>query len=135
MWRISSASCSASAAEARALQAKHDALGLVICVEAQSFVQKKAISGMTAEKRRRRFPGGKLAAELEALFEGAADGAEFRRACVWWLDAEAEHVQQLNVARQYAAWAALAPAGRHKHLHGVLFRVPHKLDMERLVRL
>src|SRR5579885_2620722 len=32
-----------------------------------------------------------------------------------------------------AAWATLAPAGRERHRRGLLFKVPHRLDMNRLV--
>src|SRR5438309_1813854 len=35
--------------------------------------------------------------------------------------------------QQYAAWAALSPAGIAKHHNGVLFKVPHKLDPLHLV--
>ncbi len=119
------------AAEVRALQAKHDALGPLYALK-RKFVQKKAISGMTAEKAAA-IPGGKLGAELEELFGEPLTESSFVEHVSKWLDAEAEHGAQLSIAQQYAAWAALAPAGRHKHLHGVLFRVPHKLDMEHLV--
>ena len=119
------------APEVRALQAKHDALGPLYALK-RKFVQKKAISGMTAEKAAA-IPGAKLAAELEALFGEPLTEQSYVEHVSRWLDAEAEHAPQLSVAQQYAAWAALAPAGRHKHLHGVLFRVPHKLDMEHLV--
>src|SRR5208283_2500834 len=50
-----------------------------------------------------------------------------------WLEAEQEHTAQLRAAEQYAAWAALSPAGRAKHHREVLFKVPHKLDMTHLV--
>ncbi len=50
-----------------------------------------------------------------------------------WLEAEPEHQPQLETAARYAAWAALSPAGREKHHHGVLFRVPHKLEMNHLI--
>ena len=50
-----------------------------------------------------------------------------------WLDAEQEHEPQLKIAAQYAAWAALCPAGIEKHHRGVLFRVPHKLEMTNLI--
>lgn len=119
------------AAEVRALQAKHDALGPLYALK-RKFVQKKAISGMTAEKAAA-IPGAKLAVELEALFGEPLTEQSYVEHVSRWLDAEAEHGAQLGIAQQYAAWAALAPAGRHKHLHGVLFRVPHKLDMEHLV--
>ena len=39
----------------------------------------------------------------------------------------------LDIAQRYAAWATLAPAGIEKHRGGVLFRVPHRLDMNHLV--
>ena len=34
---------------------------------------------------------------------------------------------------EYAAWATLTPAGRARHKRGLLFRVPHRLDMHHLV--
>ncbi|MDP9114923.1 MAG: FAD-dependent oxidoreductase, partial [Acidobacteriota bacterium] len=119
------------APEVRELQAKHDALSPLYALK-RKFVQKKAISGMTAEKAAA-IPGAKLALELEALFGEPLTEQSYVEYVSRWLDAEAEHGAQLSIAQQYAAWAALAPAGRHKHLNGVLFRVPHKLDMEHLV--
>src|SRR5579862_4115743 len=118
-------------AEVRALQAKHDALALLYALK-RKFVQKKAISGMTAEKAAL-IHGGALGAELESLFGEPLTEQSFVEHVSHWLENEAEHARQLQIAQQYAAWAALAPAGRHKHLHGVLFKVPHKLDMEHLV--
>src|ERR1700733_421710 len=53
-------------AEVRALQAKHDALAPLYALK-RRFVQKKAISGMTAEKAAL-IHGGALGAELESLF-------------------------------------------------------------------
>src|ERR1700676_2321392 len=119
------------AAEVRALQAKHDALAPLYALK-RKFVQKKAISGMTAEKAAQ-IPGGALAAELEALFGEPLTEQSFVEHVSRWLDDEAEHPEPLRPAQQYAAWAALSAAGRHKHQQGVLFRVPHKLDMEHLV--
>src|SRR4051794_9165945 len=52
------------APEARTLQAKHGALEPLYALK-RKFIQKKAISGMTAEKAVQ-IPGGALAAELEA---------------------------------------------------------------------
>src|SRR5438552_2032023 len=52
--------------EVRALQGKHEALAPLYALK-RKFVQKKAISGMTAEKAAA-IPGGPLAAELESLF-------------------------------------------------------------------
>ena len=50
-----------------------------------------------------------------------------------WLDDEAGNVAALDVAQRYAAWATLSPEGRKKHRRGVLFKVPHRLDMQHLV--
>ncbi len=119
------------AAEVRSLQAKHDALAPLYALK-RKFIQKKAISGMTAE-RAAQITGGALAAELEALFGEPLTEQSFVEHVTRWLDDEAEYAEHLKAAQQYAAWAALSPAGRHKHQHGVLFRVPHKLDMEHLV--
>jgi NADPH-dependent glutamate synthase beta subunit-like oxidoreductase/NAD(P)H-flavin reductase len=119
------------APEVRTLQAKHGALEPLYALK-RKFVQKKAISGMTAEKAVQ-IPGGALAAELEALFGEPLTEQSFVEHVTRWLEDEAEHAEALKSAQQYAAWAALSPAGRHKHQNGVLFRVPHKLDMEHLV--
>ena len=40
---------------------------------------------------------------------------------------------QLDMALRYAAWAALSAPGRAQHRQGVLFKAPHKLDMQHLV--
>ena len=50
-----------------------------------------------------------------------------------WMEAEAEHTRHLQLAAQYAAWAVLTPAGKARHAKGVLFKMPHKLDMHHLV--
>ena len=39
----------------------------------------------------------------------------------------------LEIARHYAVWAALSPDGRRRHRQGLLFQVPHRLDMQHLV--
>ena len=123
MWKISSASCSALRPEVRALQAKHDALGPLYALK-RKFVQKKGHQRNDGGEGGRD-SGRKLATELEALFGEPLTEQSYVEHVSRWLDAEAEHGAQLGIAQQYAAWAALAPAGRHKHLHGVLFRVPH----------
>jgi hypothetical protein len=118
-------------AAVRALQAKHDALAPVYALK-RKFIQKKAISGVTTEKASA-INGRACAMELEALFNEPLTEASFVDHVSRWLDDEANHAAQLGVAAQYAAWAALAPAGREKHRGGVLFKVPHKLDMTHLI--
>ena len=50
-----------------------------------------------------------------------------------WLEDEAGNAGPLDIAQRYAAWATLSPEGRRKHRRGVLFKVPHRLDMHHLV--
>src|SRR5712691_8647118 len=118
-------------AEVRALQARHHALAPLYALK-RKLIQKKAISGLTQEKAAA-FNGPVLAGELESLFGEPLTEASFVDHVSRWLEAEPEHAAQLQTAAQYAGWAALSPAGRHKHCRNVLFRVPHKLDMNHLV--
>ena len=131
MSRISSANCSGFPRALRALQAKHHSLAPIYALK-RRFVQKKAISGVTKEQASA-INGLAVAAELEALFNEPLTEASFVEHVSRWLDAETEHESQLKLAAQYAAWAALCPAGIEKHHRGVLFRVPHKLEMTHLI--
>ncbi len=115
-------------AEVRALQAKHSELEPLYALK-RKFIQKKAISGVTSEQAAA-IDGPALAAELETLFNEPLTEDSFVEHVSKWLDS---NDPRLAVAQQYAAWAALAPAGRAKHHGGVLFRVPHKLDPMHLV--
>src|SRR5229473_4792093 len=117
--------------EAGALEARHEVLGPLYALK-RKFVQKKAISGVTKEQAAA-IDGPALAAELESLFNEPLTEDSFVEHVSRWLEAESEHQPQLETAARYAAWAALAPAGREKHHHGVLFRVPHKLEMNHLI--
>ena len=118
-------------AELSAEQARHDALAPVYALK-RKFIQKKAISGVTAEKASA-IDGPARARELEALFHEPLTEESFVQHVSRWLDDEANHGEALAAAAQYAAWAALSPAGRAKHDGGVLFKVPHKLDMAHLI--
>ena len=117
--------------EVRALQARHNALEPLYAVK-RKFVQKKAISGVTREQASA-INGPALAADLASLFNAPVTEESFIEHVSRWMDAEPEHAAQLHIAAQYAAWAALSPAGIAKHHHGVLFKVPHKLDMTHLI--
>jgi len=125
-------------AELRALQAQQQRLAPLYSVK-RLFVQRRAVKEIR-EDEAAGFDGAALAAEL-----GFADGDFDSRAGVlaWelryaervvaWLDDEAAHAAPLAAASRYAAWATLAPAGRERHRRGLLFKVPHRLDMNRLV--
>src|SRR5271166_3565608 len=120
-------------AEVRALQRKHNAREPLFAVK-RKFVHKKAISGVTKEQASA-INGPALAAELEALFNGPLTEENFVEHVSRWMESEPDHAAQLHTAAQYAAWAALSPAGMAKHRGGVLFKVPHKLDMTHLIQV
>ena len=52
-----------------------------------------------------------------------------------WLENEEANADAIDLAQRYAAWAVQTPAGRKSHAGGVLFKVPHKLDVQNLVPL
>jgi len=122
-------------AEVRELQARHNAFEPLLSLK-RRFVQKKAISGVTAAQARA-IDGAALAADLEAFFNGPLTEQNFVEHVSKWLDHESDgepaNAAQLKIAQQYAAWAALSPAGIAKHRGGVLFKVPHKLDQLHLI--
>jgi NADPH-dependent glutamate synthase beta subunit-like oxidoreductase/NAD(P)H-flavin reductase len=117
--------------ELRELQARHNALEPLYALK-RKFIQKKAISGVTVEHASA-IDGASLAADLGSLFNEPLTEASFVEHVSRWLEDEPGHAAQLAIAQRYAAWAALSPAGRAKHHHGVLFRVPHKLDPNHLI--
>ncbi len=116
----------------QALQARHNDLAPMFAFK-RKFIQKKAISGVK-EEQANAINGAALAAELETSFGESLSESAFFEHVNRWLENEDEHKEQLEVAAKFAAWAALSEAGREKYgHHSVLFRVPHKLVMERLV--
>ena len=117
--------------ELRALTAQHHDLAPLYSVK-RRFVQKKALTGMTAEKAAA-IDGPAARAALEALFGGPVTEDSFVAHVSIWIDAEGEFPEQLAIAQRYAAWAALAPAGHAVRAEGVLFRTPHKHDPQHLV--
>jgi NADPH-dependent glutamate synthase beta subunit-like oxidoreductase/NAD(P)H-flavin reductase len=124
------------AADVRELEARHHELAPLYSVK-RLFVQRRAARGVT-EADAAAYDGPTLAAELDTLMGGplaAADRWERRYAehVAAWLDEEAGNAAPLDLALRYAAWATLSPAGRQKHRQGVLFQVPHRLDMQHLV--
>src|SRR3954468_20545949 len=130
------------AGQVRELQARHDKLALLFSVK-RLFVQRRAVKEIK-EADAAQLNGHKLGQELETLIGGRPAPSPSREATLaWelryaeavgrWLDDEAAHHLPLKAALQYAAWATLAPKGQKKHRRGLLFRVPHRLDMHHLV--
>ena len=124
------------AADVRALQARHHELAPLYSVK-RLFVQRRAVKGVKEEDAAA-LDGPMLARELDALIGGPVDSIaawerRYAEQVTAWLDDEAGNVAALDVAQRYAAWATLSPEGRKKHRRGVLFKVPHRLDMQHLV--
>jgi NADPH-dependent glutamate synthase beta subunit-like oxidoreductase/NAD(P)H-flavin reductase len=115
-------------AEARALAAKHHELAPLYSVK-RLFVQRRAMHKVKPEEIQN-FDGE---AAARALLGETFTELEFARKVTEWMQDEAAHASQLEVAARYAAWAATTPEGKAKHRHGVLFKAPRKLDYMRLV--
>ncbi len=98
----------------------------------RKFIQKRAISGVTREQAEA-IDGPALGRELETLFGEPLTEESFFTHVSAWIEKEAEHLETIQVAARYAAWAALSEAGRKKHHRDVLFKVAHKLDPLHLV--
>ena len=113
------------------LQYKHAELAPLYSVK-RKFVQRKALTGYT-EERASEVDGFAIRSELEALFQEPFTEFSFASHVNRWLENEAQNSSQLQLAASYAAWAVLSPQGKTSHGTGVLFRVPHKLDMHHLV--
>ena len=99
------------------------------------FVQRKAVQKYKATDAAA-FDGDILRTELlQAFGDTASEMNEllFARKINSWLDAEAENIDRIDTAMRYAAWAVHTTAGKKRHGQGVLFRVPAKLDFQRLV--
>ena len=99
------------------------------------FVQRKAAQKYKAVDAAA-FDGEALKTGLLQAFgdtSGELDELNFARNVNRWLDAEAENADKIDLAMRYAAWAVHTSAGKKRHGQGVLFRVPAKLDFQRLV--
>ena len=117
--------------EARALQAEHQALAPLYEVK-RLFVQRRAVKGQTAEKVTE-LDGEALGRELEAAMGEALTEQSYATHVSRWMAAEAEHGPALDLAARYGAWATLSPKGQARHRRGVLFKVPHKVEMTHLI--
>ncbi len=118
-------------AEVRALSSRHHALAPLYSVK-RLFVQRKAMHKYKVDVASA-IDGNAVGARLEALFGEPLTELAFAGHVMQWQQDEAANADALELALQYAAWAAHTPAGRARHHAGILFRAPHKLDMQHLV--
>ena len=98
----------------------------------RSFVQRKAMNRIKLEQAAA-LDGPALEAQLAARMGGVFTELGFAQRIAAWQQDEAAHADDLELALHYAAWAAHTPEGRARHRNGVLFKVPAKLDYQRLV--
>jgi NADPH-dependent glutamate synthase beta subunit-like oxidoreductase/NAD(P)H-flavin reductase len=113
------------------LSARHHELAPLYSVK-RLFVQRKAMHKHKADAAEA-FDGPALAAKLEAAMGEPLTELAYAQHVTRWQQDEAANAGKLELALQYAAWAAFTAAGRRKHQAGVLFKAPHKLDPMHLV--
>src|SRR5580704_4539825 len=94
------------APELRAVQERHHELAPIYAVK-RLFVQRRAVKGVTADAAAA-IDGPALAAQLEARFGAALSELVFARNVAHWMECEAEHQADLDLAASYAGWATLA---------------------------
>lgn len=102
----------------------------------RTFIQRKAFKAVTAEAAAQ-LDGEELAEKLRALishtYHETKDEMVFvEKVSEWLADPEANE-EALELATNYAGWALRTREGREKHADGHLFKLPGKLDFERLV--
>ncbi len=117
--------------EVAALSAAHHALAPLYKVKRQ-FVQRKAAATFKAPDAEL-FDGDQLQAKLANYMREPFSEQAFANHVQRWLDDSQAHGDELETAMRYAAWAVHTVPGRQRHAAGVLFKVPHKLDFQRLV--
>lgn len=117
-------------AEAAALHAEIVGLAPLAAVK-RNFVQRNAVKGHDAVSAAA-LDGPALRDALERHLGAGFTELDFARAVLDW-EQDAARTAELALARDYAAWATLAPAGRVRHGQGVLFKVPRKTSPEHLV--
>ncbi|WP_165250241.1 FAD-dependent oxidoreductase [Paludisphaera soli] len=116
--------------ELAALQARHSELAPLRAVK-RKFVQRKLV-GRTPEQARE-VDATSVASQLEAFTLAPLTEMSYATHVARWMEAEADHEPELKLAADYAVWAVLTPEGRDKHRDGVLFKLPHKIDVNHLV--
>ncbi len=116
-------------AETRALAEKHHDLAPLYACK-RLFIQRKAAKGHPDAAS---YDGPALADQIARLVADPLDELTFARALLHLMESADENAVTLETAARYAAWALASPDGRRKHLAGILFKQPRKLDPMALV--
>ena len=94
------------------------------------FVQRQAVKKYADPSS---FDGAALRAELEQMMGEKLTEVSFATHVEAW--ERNDRKEWLDTAMRYAAWATLTADGRAFHEGGTLFRVPQKIDFQKLVPL
>ncbi len=124
------------AGELAALSQRHADLSPLFEVK-RLFVQRQAAKMINAGEAAL-IDGAAIHQRLQDLLGGAFDECDelsFARSINEWQQDKSANAELLELARQYAAWAVHTPQGQKKHGHGLLFKVPAKVDPQHLVPL
>lgn len=119
--------------ELKALRRRHSDLAPLYSVK-RLFVQRRAVKAYGPDKLTAIDADG-VRQQLTERFGGTFDELTFARHVEDWQKDEAAHSTELDLALQYAAWAAQSEAGRKRHRDGILFKVPRKVDPEHLIHM
>ena len=117
--------------EVLAHQSQHDELSPLYTVK-RLFVQRRAAKGTTPDEIAK-LDGPALAAKLEVQMGEKLTDRSFAEHVAHWLNNEAQYANKLDIAAQYAAWATHSTEGKKLWRDSILFKIPHRLDMHRLV--
>jgi NADPH-dependent glutamate synthase beta subunit-like oxidoreductase/NAD(P)H-flavin reductase len=120
-------------AQVQALTARHHELAPLYSCK-RLFVQRRAMSKVKSDEAAT-IDGPALETQLAKYIGTPFTELAFAREVSHWLMDEAAHVEELQLATRYAAWAVQTPAGREQHHRGILFKTPAKLNFEHLVPL
>ncbi|WP_374655937.1 FAD-dependent oxidoreductase [Dongia sp.] len=121
------------ALELGALQARHNELAPLYTCK-RLFVQRRALKAYGPDKIAA-IDADALRRELTALLGGAFDELRFATQVEEWGKDETAHAREIDLALQYAAWAAQSEAGKTLHGAGVLFKAPRKIDPLHLLHM
>ncbi len=102
--------------------------GETIAVCKRRFVQRAAKTARALDAE-----GETLSASMTALCDGSLDEQRYAEYVLKWLQDPLQYEKQLDLAARYAAWAVRTPSGRARHADGLLFKLPHDLNFQRLV--
>ncbi len=117
----------------QALAEKHHELAPLYSCK-RLFVQRRAMTIVKPEEVAT-LNGPELESKLTSLVGAPFSELSYAKYVTKWMADETAHADELQLAVRYAAWAVRTEAGRARHYKGILFKLPAKLDFEKLVPL